>query len=172
MARPFALNLACPILDDFQGWGFRPAIDYVLWDLLRQAHSIEAFGAHQDPRPSKTEGWGTQTSKPSATSGPPAQDRHEENLVRRRGWLGLTRVATRMTGEVSAAGVSGCKRRPGAERDTLYVSLPASSEQRVAEQTGAGGKADSQNLGPVFPLRVVVECGAWTVGNELARIAE
>src|ERR1700674_4829516 len=63
------------------------------------------------------------------------QDRHEGNLLRRRGLLGLKRVATRMTGEVSATGVSGCKRKPGAERDTFDVSLPASSEQRKAEHT-------------------------------------
>jgi hypothetical protein len=51
-------------------------------------------------------------------------------------------MATRMTGEVSATGVSGCKRKLGAERDTFYVSLLASSEQRKAEQTGAAGKAN------------------------------
>src|SRR5882672_5090988 len=63
------------------------------------------------------------------------QDRHEENQLRRRGWLGLTRVATRMTREVSATGVSGCKRRTGAERGTFYVPLPATPKYSRTEQT-------------------------------------
>ena len=54
-------------------------------------------------------------------------------------------MATRMTGEDSLTGVSGCKRKLGAERDTFYVSLPASAEQRKAEQTGAAGKANRES---------------------------
>src|ERR1700680_990100 len=68
------------------------------------------------------------------------QDRHEENLLRRRGWLGLTRGATRMTGECSATGVGGGKRRPGGGRNKKCVSKPGPAVATQREQTMAAGK--------------------------------
>src|SRR4029077_10173300 len=67
------------------------------------------------------------------------QARHEENLVRRRGWLGLTRVATRGTGEISAPGVSVCKRRTRREARHLDVSDASLAEHTEAEQEHGKG---------------------------------
>jgi hypothetical protein len=40
---PFALNLGCPILDDFQGWGFRPVSSCALNFLIRCAQTRQSM---------------------------------------------------------------------------------------------------------------------------------
>jgi hypothetical protein len=65
---PFALNLGCPILDGFQGWGFSASFSCVWF-----SHSAALNQASKSP-PFKTQGWGTHTSKPSETRGPPVHD--------------------------------------------------------------------------------------------------
>jgi hypothetical protein len=56
----FDLHLGRSILDDFQGWGFRPVFEFVHWILISRVPCVGATGAHQSPNPSKAEWWGTQ----------------------------------------------------------------------------------------------------------------
>ena len=57
-----AITVGWPILDDFQGWGFRPVSSYAL-EFLDPLRSDQAFDARQNPHPSKAEGWGTRNCK-------------------------------------------------------------------------------------------------------------
>lgn len=61
-----------PILDDFQGWGFRPFFLVLRIFSIHCAHLRKSTHV-KIPTPQKVDGWGTQTSKPLATSGPPAK---------------------------------------------------------------------------------------------------
>jgi hypothetical protein len=58
------MNLVCPILDDFQGWGFRPVFEFAPWISIHRVRCIEAIDAGQNPQPSKTEGRATSATGP------------------------------------------------------------------------------------------------------------
>jgi hypothetical protein len=63
---PFALNLGCHILDDFQGWGFSARYEWPFRIPLRQSLRVKI------PILQKLKDGTPKTSKPSVMSGPPA----------------------------------------------------------------------------------------------------